>query len=82
MCKHLHVMGAAATPQPGYAIYYVECIVFTSLLHHNQATSYYKTITISHQEEKRDFLLFPIEISYGTISSARAHSSVVRAVPS
>ncbi len=52
MCEHFHVMGAAATPQPGYAIHYLECIVFTSLLHHNRATSYYNSITISHQEEK------------------------------
>jgi hypothetical protein len=36
----------------------------------------------SAQKAMRIFSLFPIEISYGTIRSARAHSSVVRAAGS
>jgi hypothetical protein len=95
MGKPFHVMHAAATPQPGYAIHYVEAYSFDLTIasqpgylifqnHHDfipeDVTS--PAVSKTNNEKKIDFPLFPIENSYGTIRFARAHSSVVRAAGS
>ncbi len=82
MCEHFHVMDAAAPPQPGYAIRYVEVYSFDVTI---ASQSGYFILQTHHDFTpggKKVFLLFSIEISCDTIHSARAHSSAVRAAGS
>ena len=59
MCEHSHVIDATATPQPGYAIHYVEVCSFDITI---ASQSGYLILQIHHNftpEEKERFSALP-----------------------